>query len=1328
MDDPQKDRIGDYELLGLIGDGAQGRVYKGRYAPPQPPPDSRPPASPQPGDLVAIKVVRITGEDEKLRLKFQEQADILRRLTHTNIVGYRDCFTWHAGEWDESQCLVMELLEGESLHDRLKKAASGLPWPQVEEIFEQCLAGLIHARERGITHRDIKPSNIFLTTTGQTKLIDFDIARRDDSGQMSTAGFKGTFDYMAPDFITLPGFHGDEVSDIFSLGVCFYQALTGSLPFEPLGETAHIGYLNRWRDNANPAPSFRPGVFRVLSNAKTVIARCLAARRDQRYSSFAALLEDFRKIRYRRIRHKNKDEYELLSVLGRGGFGEVFKARRVSDGLLVAVKFLFSERQSERFIKEAKILQQYPHPNLVKYVDFLVLEGTSGEKQYFLVMEFLEGMPGWTLRPRLKHEGKLEVAEAVPLFCSYLSALQFLHENPKPIIHRDIKPGNLYAPVGQPDKGKIFDLGVARDVTGTVTVGGVPGTLDYMAPEFAEAGDRGSPQSDLYALGLCLYEALSGKPVYERLPTDLNSAWLAFQDRIRTPPAITFEADAFVQYPRLKQIVLTALAPAPSNRYASAADMRAELQAALRPAPLETHASSGFDAFDVTMATLPAGAPRPAAPAPEAATLGTRPIAPADLPAAMAALRPERPGSRPAPRRRTALLVGGGIAALLLVGGAAGLWLGRQENGKAREDAEPTPPAAAPALKNAAPAPQAAVPPPAAPAPSPKNEAPAPKLSAAAPAAEAARETARPTPPRTEATPPPTKRTQASDPASDPLFLALRDSLPAKITGPDEWSACELALARLQAQETQPWPGLDEAAKRQRLAALRAPLVEHAAVYLNQNRDAALALYENDKDGTAERERLAQLTSQTPLLRALLAGPQTEALKRVDAARNAYSVRATLASLPARIAQTETAEALQTLVGTFLKLEATPGIALTAGQTTPVEQAFAARYLALAQSHANRAEAAYAADRFADGEIAYQALAALAAAVPPRFGQTPVAALERTAAATRQTAGERARQAAEQVKAQNEAVARLEVLMAALSLPNAFTNARTNALLPGLKTLAAFTPEQLADRTVKAKWETAFRSCYEQLEQLVVQTDSAADRAERLQAADECLAAPEADTLFGRRAASLRKHLAQQQTRSLLRLTNGLDLPVIVSSAEFRRAKIAAGESQTWAIAVPGESLTLSVAVDIGDRSRSRIETLRLPRAGGLDFTLSENKPAAAPPVAAPVTAVPVPRPSPAPAAVAVAPANVPASAPAPAAAQSGFFDIAVSPRSAAILLDGNPAESGRVQVSADESHKVTATLKGYKPVEQYYRVKKGETRKIDILLEKEERRSILGF
>ncbi len=611
MDDISAKQIGDYQLLSIIGDGAQGRVYKACAV-------MDLPCGLKKNDAVALKVVNIAGEDETLRQKFQAQADILRRLSHESIVKYIDSFIWHTGELDECQCLVMEYLEGEDLTARVRNMSGGLTWPQVEDIFEKCLAALIHARECGITHRDIKPSNIYLTRDGKVKLIDFDIARRDDSEQLSTAGWKGTFDYMAPDFITLEGFHGDEISDIFSLGVCFYQALTGALPYEPLGSNAHIGYVNRWHSGNGKPPSFRFGVFRVLAGAKSFVARALAVKREERYHSFTAMLEDFRRIHYRVVRHKGKEDYELIALLGRGGFGEVFKARCVSDGRLVAVKHLFSAQQSGRFIKEAKILQRYNHENLVQYVDFMTQETNTGEQQFFLVMEHLEGMPGWTLRTRIKNEGRIGVQECIKLFHAYLQALDFLHGNARPIIHRDIKPGNLYAPVGRPEKGKIFDLGVARDVSGTVTVGGVPGTLDYMAPEFADAsGDRGSPRSDLYALGLCLYEALTGKTVYERLPKDINSAWSGFLTRMKTPPAVDFSDPVFTDYPRLVFIVKRMIAINPAERFATAGELSAELERALLPPEAEGLKDDCFDDVEVTMATTPGG---------EGVTLGTRPM------------------------------------------------------------------------------------------------------------------------------------------------------------------------------------------------------------------------------------------------------------------------------------------------------------------------------------------------------------------------------------------------------------------------------------------------------------------------------------------------------------------------------------------------------------------------------------------------------------------------------------------------------------------------------------------------------------------------------
>ena len=125
----------------------------------------------------------------------------------------------------------------------------------------------------------------------------------------------------------------------------------------------------------------------------------------------------------------------------------------------------------------------------------------ADEREYYLILEYLEGMPGASLRERIKNSASgLEAAEALRLFMGYLDCLEHLHRNG--IIHRDIKPGNLYAPEHHPQKAKIFDLGIAHDEEGTRTHGQVPGTLDFMPPEFAtQNSGRGSPQSDIYSIG-----------------------------------------------------------------------------------------------------------------------------------------------------------------------------------------------------------------------------------------------------------------------------------------------------------------------------------------------------------------------------------------------------------------------------------------------------------------------------------------------------------------------------------------------------------------------------------------------------------------------------------------------------------------------------------------------------------------------------------------------------------------------------------------------------------------------------------------------------------
>lgn len=589
MGDTTREQLGDYELLALIGDGAQGKVFKAR----------RVGAA---DEFYALKVLRFSGDDDKKVTRFNQSAQTLQKLNHQAIVRYFGSYTWHAGEWDEAHCLVMEYLDGESLDQTIKKNPRGLPWLEVKRIFETCLEGLIYAREQGLIHRDIKPSNIFITHDGRVRLIDFDIARREDGSQSSTAGWKGTFDYMAPDFVQVTNFRGDEQSDIFSLGVCLFQAMTGRLPFPQLGEGAHIGYLTRWRDPAGVKPVLEGGLFRVLVDVRPLVANSLHPSRDGRFKTFQAMLDALRAVTFRTLEHKGGDTYEMTDWLGRGGFGEVYLGRRIRDNLPVAIKRLHSAQYSDRFIREARIVQKYPHDALVKYVDFVEVGAAGGQRQCFLIMEYLEGMPRFSLRNRLLETGRLPAREAVELFIRYLSALQFLHENERPIIHRDIKPANLYAPPGRPQAGRIFDLGIARDVAGTATSGGIPGTLDYMAPEFATAGgDRGTPQTDVFALSLCLYEALTGHVALDKLPTEIGQAWINFQQRAVHPLPIEFTDEVFTRWPTLCDVVRLGLSEDPEHR-PSAGELKLMLESVLTSLPEsdqadDSHTPASTDTF-----------------------------------------------------------------------------------------------------------------------------------------------------------------------------------------------------------------------------------------------------------------------------------------------------------------------------------------------------------------------------------------------------------------------------------------------------------------------------------------------------------------------------------------------------------------------------------------------------------------------------------------------------------------------------------------------------------------------------------------------------------
>ena len=610
MAETTKTFLGKYELLEVIGDGAEGRVYKASCVADTVPGVAR-------GELVAVKRLKSTGHDKESQL-FLRQIKILSKLNHPNIVRHKDSFVWREKELEEDiYCLVMELLDGEPLKSLIEKNRGGIPWELAGDILHQTLQALQYASKNGVIHRDLKPSNIYITSKGVPKLVDFGIARQDDGESTATssaAGAKGTFDYMAPDFaLQHGGFRGDEQSDIFSFGVILYYTLAGSLPFPQLGEHADRGYYIRWLGQQPPIAEFRHPVFRVLSHARTCVSKCIDPDRAARFKTFDEVMADFAQVGYRKLKH-GSEVYEFIDWLGKGGFGEVFRARRVSDRRDVAVKRLFSTGQSARFVREAKILRNAAHPNLTEYVDFVEVRLRDDEREYYLILEYLPGMPDAGLRDRIRNsDNGLDPTEALQLFVRYLDCLEHLHKNG--IIHRDIKPGNLYAPAGAPQKAKIFDLGIAHDEEGTRTHGQVPGTLDFMPPEFAtQTSGRGSAQSDIYSIGVTLYQSLTKKLPFPRLPEKEAEAWIAFFRRSEKPLDCAFDHPVFKSHPELTPLLSRALAHDPKRRFASAGAMRDEIKKILQKWGAPT-LDYDYDDERPTAATMVVPPPAPKPPA-----------------------------------------------------------------------------------------------------------------------------------------------------------------------------------------------------------------------------------------------------------------------------------------------------------------------------------------------------------------------------------------------------------------------------------------------------------------------------------------------------------------------------------------------------------------------------------------------------------------------------------------------------------------------------------------------------------------------------------------
>ena len=543
MNGKELGRLGGFRLLESLkgGEGSQGRVFRAICEEPCVP-------GVEPGEIVALKSMPEYDSDGKSFLKLQKRMETLLNLQHPNIIRYRGCFSAEDA-FSSSNVVVMDLLEGESLAEKLKTRPTGFDVEKALQIVFSALSGLAAAERAGIIHRDIKPGNIFICKGDVVKLIDFEIARNEGASISTASGlFAGSFDYMAPEFVD-PGFRGDSASDVFSMGVVLHEVLTGVKPYtrvEEKGSQADFAFLSRWnqRQEGKCAIHVKSVVKKILYHADEVLRQALAEDRDERYANASEFLSALKKIRFKELLNEGK-VYRLLHLVGTGGFGEVFKARVRGQGKLVAVKHMRKSSYGERFRREANVMRRLNDRSFVRFYDYFEVQKPGG-CDAFLVMDFLPGMPGASLRDAIRQRGGrgLPRETALQIFEIYARGLSLMHG--QGIFHRDIKPANLYCPVDAPERAAIMDLGIARDVNGTLTTGQLPGTLDYMPPEVATVpGYRGDAGMDIWALGLCLYETLTGKMAYPRLPTGLN-AIEAFYERARAqiPPNLSDPAVA----------------------------------------------------------------------------------------------------------------------------------------------------------------------------------------------------------------------------------------------------------------------------------------------------------------------------------------------------------------------------------------------------------------------------------------------------------------------------------------------------------------------------------------------------------------------------------------------------------------------------------------------------------------------------------------------------------------------------------------------------------------------------------------------------------------
>lgn len=468
--------VGGYQLQKVKSRRSSGNVYQARN---------------ERGRIVALKA--IAGRQQRGRdwaKRFRREAQLAAGLKHPNLVEVHE-----VGSDRGFDFVAMEYVKGEKLSRWLRKNER-----LSEEKAAKVILGLADAigacHAAGLVHRGIKPDNVYLTPGGGAKLIGFGFAKPGEIELTESRSIKETItaQFAAPERLCRGGV-ADERSDIYSLGALLYTLVTGVHPFNGAGQLSllHNKKTCSYQAPNEIVPGLSPAIVKLIDRAMAPEPED----RPQTADEFASLLGDYQE----RI-----GGYELIAEVGRGTMGSVYRARAV-DGRIVALKVLHAhvaenERLLLRFYQEAKLAMELSHANLVPAFEVGQDDGT-----HFIAMEYVAGP---TLTKKLKAQGALPEAQALKIAFDVAKALDELHK--RGLLHRDVKPSNIL--LDADGTARLIDLGLAKqgEVDYDLTLSGhAMGTLQYAPPEQFRNAKTVSQTADIYALGVTLYQMVTGK-------------------------------------------------------------------------------------------------------------------------------------------------------------------------------------------------------------------------------------------------------------------------------------------------------------------------------------------------------------------------------------------------------------------------------------------------------------------------------------------------------------------------------------------------------------------------------------------------------------------------------------------------------------------------------------------------------------------------------------------------------------------------------------------------------------------------------------------------